>query len=331
MTLRRALPLGPALRDRLGPARVVRKLASSPRSQVWQVEFAGTPAIVKQIIGGDDAGRRFDREVTALRLAGAVRPPIVPEVLGTDSDARILVLEYLAASDGGIDDRADDWAIGYATALARLHAAGAGDLPVAAGPGPEDVRAFLTLAGALGVAPVRGAEDELYALTERLGAAGTGALLHGDPCPDNGITTASGVRFVDLEGAASGAGLTELAYLRIGFPTCWCVQSTPEPLLRAAEEAYRVAWRALTRTDPPGDLADACVGWLIQGDALVERAERRTTDHFARMLREDWQWGTMTARERVAYRLGVVAIAIEGRAGLTATNRLVAAMRERMP
>jgi hypothetical protein len=274
----------------------------------------------------------------------------------------MLVLEYLAASDGGTADRAaddragddgaaddragddraaddraaddwagDDWAVGYAIALARLHAVGGGDLPVAAGPGPEDVRAFLKLAAALGVAAVPGVEDELYALIERLRAAGTGALLHGDPCPDNGITTASGVRFVDLEGAASGAGLTELAYLRIGFPTCWCVQSTPEPVLLAAEEAYRVAWRSLTRTDPPGDLTDACVGWLIQGDALVERAERRTVDHFARMLSKDWRWGTMTARERVAYRLGVVAADTAGRAGLTATNRLVAAMRERMP
>jgi hypothetical protein len=78
----------------------------------------------------------------------------------------------------------------------------------------------------------------------------------------------------------------------------------------------------------PGDLADACLGWAVQGDALVQRAERRGTDHFARMLRADWTGGTMTARERVTHRLGVAAAAADGRADLAATVRLATAMRE---
>ena len=323
MIFRRALPLGPALRDRLGRPRRVRTIASSPRSRVWRADFAGTPAVIKQIVGGADAVRRFHRELTALRLAGVARPAVVPEVLAADPQRRVLVLEHLTEAPDG-----EPWPIRYATALARLHALDPGDLPADTGPTPRDVRAFLGLARALAVTVPAGADDELDALLERLRAAGTAALLHGDPCPGNEITTAGGIRFVDLEGAAAGAGITELAYLRIGFPTCWCVRSTPEPVLRAAEQAYRETWQSLRGGDPPGDLADACLGWVVQGDALVERAERHGTDHFARMLRADWRWGTMTARERVTHRLGVVAAAADGRSDLAGTVRLCLAMRE---
>jgi hypothetical protein len=45
-------------------------------------------------------------------------------------------------------------------------------------------------------------------------------------------------------------------------------------VLRQAEAAYRSAWRARTGTDVSGDLAEACAGWLIWGDGLVERADR---------------------------------------------------------
>jgi hypothetical protein len=92
------LPLGETLQAALGPATVVRRQSSSPRSRVWLVEFGGAPAIVKQITGGSDAGERYARERTALRLARRVRPYVVPDVLGADPDARVLVLEYLTAS-----------------------------------------------------------------------------------------------------------------------------------------------------------------------------------------------------------------------------------------
>jgi hypothetical protein len=335
-------PLGPALRDRLGPARIVREIAAGPRSRVWHVELASGAAIVKQVVGGADAGARFDREVTALRLAGAAAAPVVPALLAADPVARVLVTEYLEPDGTETVGREftataarapyGDWAVRYAAALARLHAAGPGDLPADHGPGPRDVAAFLALAAALGATVPAGAGEELHALLDRLRAAGTGSLLHGDPCPGNEITTVDGgLRFVDLEGAAAGCGIGELAYLRIGFPTCWCVRSTPEPVLRDAEQAYRDTWRSLKRADPPGDLADACLGWLLRGDALVQRSERDGTDHFARMLRRDWRWGTMTARERVRHRLGVAGAAIAGRADLAATARLITAVRDRMP
>lgn len=106
-------------------------------------------------------------------------------------------------------------------------------------------------------------------------------LLHGDPCPDNALHTQGGIRFVDFEQAALGDGLVELAYLRIGFPTCWCVTATPVPLLRQAEQAYRAAWRTATGDELRGNLTEACIDWLMRGDASsnAPNAARPTSWH----------------------------------------------------
>jgi hypothetical protein len=322
-------PYGQRLRDRLGPARHPHPLVSSPRSNVWRAEVGGAPVVVKQIVGGSDAAARYGREVTALGLAARVRPPVVPALLGADSATLTLVLEYVE------DARpADDWAVTYASGLARLHAAAgpgdAGMLPRWRGPDAEDVRAFLALAGRLEIPAGPGVRDELADLVDRLAALPGDALLHGDPCPGNDLYVSGEVRFVDFEQAALGNGLMELAYLRIGFPTCWCVTEVTGPLLDRAESAYRTAWEAATGTEPHGDLVDACAGWLIRGDALVQRAERETLDHLARVAADDWSWGTLTARERLVHRLGVVARLTAGRGDLAGLSRLAAAMRDRM-
>ena len=268
-------PLGEELRDALGSPAVVRRLSSSPRSRVWLAEFDGSPAIIKQISGGADAGERFAREVTALRLARRVRPFVVPGVLGTDPGERVMVLEYLAEL---AQAPAPDWMAEYAAALARLHAAtgpdDAGALPAWAGPSRADARAFIRLAERLGVVVPAGLTASLDGLAQRLNPAGQHALLHGDPCPGNVMRTASGIMFVDLEQAALGDGRVELAYPRIAFPTCWCAKSVPGPVLRQAEAAYRSTWHAVTGTEAGANLAEACAGWLIRGDALVERADR---------------------------------------------------------
>lgn len=302
------LPFGETLRDRLGPPAHASVLESSPRSQVWRIELAGRPAVLKQLVAGPGADERYAREVAALSIAGrASGTPVVPALLGTDPAERVLVLEHL-----GHRRPSADWIVDYAAALARLHAtAGPGDtgaLPRWQGPTGADATSFLTFAEALGVPAPPAARDELDALVERLGRAEGTALLHGDPCPGNDLHTPDGVRFIDFEQASLGSGLMELAYLRIGFPTCWCVTRASGPLLERAETAYRTAWHAETGTVlPDAGLADACAGWLIRGDALVERAHRGATDHLARVPDEDWTWGTATARQRLAHRLGVVA------------------------
>jgi hypothetical protein len=317
------------LRARLGRPGQVTRLSSSPRSLVWQVDLAGTPAVVKQVVDGPGADGRYGRELAALRLAARADPPVAPALLGADPGQRVLVLEWL--SEG---QPADDWVVGYAAALARLHAVttpgDAGTLPRWPGPGERDVAAFLGLAAALGATVPPGVRGELDDLVGRLQQDQGHALLHGDPCPGNDLYTSSGVRFVDFERAALGSGLVELAYLRIGFPTCWCSTVPPAPLLARAEAAYLAAWRAARGTDVTGSLADACAGWVLQGDTLVEQAHRGGADHLARALDRDWPWGTATARQRLAYRLGVVAGLTAGRPELAGLSQLSQDIRSRM-
>jgi hypothetical protein len=306
----------PAVAEHLGRPRLVRRLTSSPRSVVHLVEFDGSPAVVKRITGGPDAAERFRVEVTALRLAGQVRPRPVAALLAADPDTRTMVLEHLA----GVRPAGRPWAVEYATALARLHSTP----PVAGIPAyrdarPEDADRFLGLARTLGVDVPPGARPELEAVCAGLAHEDDHVLLHGDPCPDNAVVTAGGIRFVDLEGAHRGPPAAELAYLRIGFPTCWCVRSLPAAHVAAAERAYRAA-------RPAGDLADACIGWLVQGDALVERARRRGADHLARLKRHDWEWGPATARQRLLHRLRVVAALTRDDPGRPAVAALTAAM-----
>jgi aminoglycoside phosphotransferase (APT) family kinase protein len=240
-----------------------------------------------------------------------------------------MVMEYL--DDLGA---ADDWMPGYAESLARLHAltgpADAGTLPAWSGPTAADAESFLALAKALDVPVPSGVPDELAGLIDRLDPAPHNALLHGDPCPGNDLRTAAGVHFVDFEQASLGNGLVELAYFRIGFPTCWCALSVTAAPLVEAETVYRATWRDLTGRDVPGDLADACAGWLIRGDALVERAHRESVDHLARVPAEDFEWGCVSARERLVHRLGVVADLTRDHDHLHALGTLSAALAVRL-
>lgn len=296
------------LADELGVPVWRRRFASSPRSNVWLAELGSVSVVVKEVVS--DA---FDREVAALRLASRVDPPVAPALLGVDD--HVMVLEYVAG--GPVPD---DWPVAYARALRRLHDATSaideGALPRWSPPTRRDVDSFLAFARGLDV-PVPGAvESELDDLLLRLAPTGF-SLLHGDPCPPNDMYTESGVRFVDLEQASLGDGATELAYPRIGFPTCWCSLALDPDLLRAAEAAYGEC-----------DVVDACAGWLLRGDALVQKAERDTSDrHLALVSTQDWGWGTGTARQRVAHRLGVVAADHER---MVAFGRLAAALREKM-
>ncbi|MBP2192610.1 protein kinase family protein [Nocardia goodfellowii] len=323
------LQFGSELSAALGVPEDIRGVDSSPRSRVWRAELAGTPVVIKQLVGGRDAADGYAREVAALRTAARVDPPVVPALLGTDPRARMLVLEYVEHQEPQ-----GDWLIEYATALARLHAAAsdgvAADLPVWSGPAAQDVDSFLQLAHTLEATIPPGVRAELEGLVERLARNEHRALLHGDPCPGNDLHTATGVRFIDFEQAALGNGLMELAYLHIGFPTCWCATAPAPALLTAAENAYRTTWRDTTGTEVTGDLTDACAGWLLRGDALVERARRRTIDHLAELARRDWEWGTATARQRLLHRLRVVGRMTAESGELPELSRLVASMGERM-
>ncbi len=334
MFCRRRLPWSGDLRRQLGVPAWPRRMPSSPRSRVWRAWLDSADVVIKQISGGRDAGERFEREVTAMRRAGRLTPPVVPELLAVDPENRVLVMPFAEHQPA-----TPTWVVDYATALARLHLAGIGvepdpdrpPLPAWTPPGPQDAAGFLRLARGLGVAVPQDAPDELDHLLGRLARTRRSSLLHGDPCPDNVRLTASGVRFIDLEQAALGPGLTELAYLRMAFPTCWCAGTTHGRLIDRAEQAYRTTWQSLAGYPPPGDLTDACAGWLLRADTLVERARRDGADHVDRLLDQDWFWGTASARQRLAHRLRAVAGLTADRPDLAAVHHLIAGMLGRLP
>ncbi|SER45166.1 Phosphotransferase enzyme family protein [Lentzea albida] len=252
------------------------------RSRVW----ADGDRIVKQVVGDPAA---FEREITALELAE--HTGVVPRILDVDHGKRTVVLERLRSDPFG-----EDWVIDYARGLARLHQATG---PEHAGLQPRqqvpDPVPFLRFVRAMGVEIGR-AEDELV-----FEDTGKFDLVHGDPCPGNDMYSPHGARFVDFENATLGDGVTEVVYLRIGFPTCATVSETPRELREAAEQAY-FEERGFT-----APLEDACVRWFVNGDALVQRAERDGTDHLARVVGEDWFWYSTTARGRLMFRARVVA------------------------
>jgi hypothetical protein len=301
----------------LGKPRKVRGIASSPRSRVWSAEFDGTPVVVKQSVGGGDEEQRYERELIALRLAARAEPRLAPEVLATDPDRRIMVLQRLPVRRRTMPN----WVV-YAEGLARLHqvttVADVGALPAADVPTEADLAAFRGLCADFGLTTP---DDELDPLPQRL--AGGHQLVHGDPCVGNALPVDGRTWFLDFEHAALGNGLTELAYLRIGFPTCWSLNVVPPEQLEAAEAAYLAL-----RPDVTGTVAEHCVGWLLRGDALVERAHRDGRDHLGRLLREDWRWGFVGARARFAHRLGVVGALTEPE--FAGTARLAEELRERV-
>ncbi|ADD45211.1 aminoglycoside phosphotransferase family protein [Stackebrandtia nassauensis] len=319
---------GQRLHDELGAPTRVRKLGSSPRSKVWWAELTDGPVIVKQVVDGSDVEQQFQREHTALRLASRAKPAVVPRLLAADADERILVMEYLDEGRPG-----PDWQCQYAVALARLHASVEADsgLPNWRGPDDNDVDDFLDLARAWRVTVPASARTELTDLVRRLADSAVPALLHGDPCPSgNVLYPADGLRFIDFEQSSVGNGLVELAYLRIGFPTCYSSPDTPRELLGQAEDAYRATWREETGTEVTGDLADACAGWTISGDSLVERAHRESRRHLSRLINSDWKWGKATARERLAFRLEVTADIAADSAELRTVAELCRNLREAM-
>lgn len=282
----------------LGAPRRVDPLSSSPGSQVWAVDLPERRVVVKQLLG-PNADTRFHRELTALRAAADAG--LAPAVLDADAAAKVTVLEYIESTSVFPDP------VTYARALARLHAVTPpSSLPPVEPPRESDLTAFLRLCAEVGVHPSAPTEQALRALLARV-ATGGSALLHGDPCPGNLLVSPAGVHFIDFEQAGRGAGLAELAYLRMAFPTCGYSTVLAPEVIASAESAYFETWRETTGTDVPGSLTDHCVAWLLRGDALVQRIQRGARDQFARVLVEDWSWGPMTARERLMHRVRVVA------------------------
>jgi hypothetical protein len=143
--------------------------------------------VIKQFVEGPNATDSFKRELAALQLPTRANKPVAPGVLANDPDWRVLVLEHPIHCDP-----VPDWLVGYAEALARLHAItgpdDAGSLPRRTGPTLQDVDSFLNLAKEFGEAVPPHLSTELNELVHRLAQTEKNALLHGDPCRETTCT-----------------------------------------------------------------------------------------------------------------------------------------------
>jgi Ser/Thr protein kinase RdoA (MazF antagonist) len=273
-------------------------------------------AVLKR--GGDqDHGRRaraFGVELAVLEYLSAMPVPVAPRLLGADTQAGILLMEDLGPGASLADslltgerERAQADLVAYALALGSLHVWSMGrtdelaDLQARHAPGAEAspgwVSAiergkgpFLAVAAELGLA-VGGVESEIDELSAILSGAGYLGLVHGDACPDNVRLLDGTCRIFDFETASVGPVVLDAAYLLAPFPSCWCFARLPSEITAPAIAAYR-AHLEVAGVDLGADWytaeAAALAGWIVAWGR-----------GFARVLKEDREWGTTTMRPRL--------------------------------
>lgn len=140
---------------------------------------------------------------------------------------------------------------------------------------------------------------ELSTLTTIAGNPGPfTAYCHGDPCPDNFFWQGTKLRIMDFEFGHMGHALSDLAFGRMTFPTCWCSNRLPASFIEIMENRYRAifaqAYPAILDDRVFGRaMTEICGITLIASlDWLLETA-----------LKEDHEWGLTTLRPRLLARL----------------------------
>jgi hypothetical protein len=160
---------------------------------------------------------------------------------------------------------------------------------------------------AIGVEPAPGFETEFERLAAVVADPGPFlAYVHGDPCPDNCRIVDGRLRLFDFEAGGFRHALSDAAYGRITFPTCWCANRLPAHVAPMMETAYRAQ---LVHACPAAadddrfyrEMVHACAAWLIfSGTWLLDNVHET-----------DRRWGIATWRQRVFLRLDALADATE--------------------
>jgi fructosamine-3-kinase len=203
------------------------RLTGGVSSDIWRVDLAGGPVCVKRALPKlrveQDWFAPVERnayEAAWMRRAAAVAPEAVPQLLGQDDAAGVLVMAYLDPADHRLwkadlrDGHADpDVARAVGNRLVRIHAATANDPEVAAAFATEaifyDIRLEPYLVASARAHPDRA--DALNALAETT-ARTRRALVHGDVSPKNILTGPHGPIFLDAECAWYGDPAFDLAF-----------------------------------------------------------------------------------------------------------------------
>ena len=124
------------------------------------------------------------------------------------------------------------------------------------------------------------------------------SYVHGDPCPDNTFRNGRQLRLIDFEFGGLGHALTDAAYGRMLFPSCWCANRVPRDVIARMERAYRaelVKGCIAAQEDKVFEsaLTDTCGFWLLSS---LSRS-------LANAIEADRTWGIATIRQRVLARL----------------------------
>ena len=203
------------------------RLTGGVSSDIWRVDLECGPVCVKRALPKlrveQDWFAPVERnayEAAWMLRAAAVAPEAVPELLGQDPEAGVLVMAYLEPADHRqwkADLRAGhadpDVARAVGDRLVRIHAATAHDPEVAAQFATDRIFYDIRLEPYL-VASARAHPDRAEALQSLVEvSAGTRrALVHGDVSPKNILIGPNGPIFLDAECAWYGDPAFDLAF-----------------------------------------------------------------------------------------------------------------------
>jgi aminoglycoside phosphotransferase (APT) family kinase protein len=203
------------------------RLAGGVSSDIWRVDLVSGPVCVKRALPKlrveQDWFAPVERnayEAAWMRFAASVVPDAVPELLGQDEAAGVLVMAYLDPAGHRLwkadlrDGHADpDVARAIGNRLVRIHAASANDPNLAAAFATDrifyDIRLEPYLVACARAHPDRGAA--LQALVETT-AKTKRALVHGDVSPKNVLIGPRGPVFLDAECAWYGDPAFDVAF-----------------------------------------------------------------------------------------------------------------------
>jgi len=125
-----------------------------------------------------------------------------------------------------------------------------------------------------------------------------GAVIHGDPCPDNVFDYPEKLLLIDFEWASVGSALLDATYPRMSMPTGWCAGKFPEEGLDTAEAIYR---NELTKLVP------AATDDRAYFDAYAQACAMHVLNTVPLDIQEvnevDRTWGIASIRSRVLSRL----------------------------
>ncbi len=271
------------------------------RSHVFRLHLAADRSVVMKRRAD---GENFGVELAALEYLNGMPEPVAPRLLGGDAEAGIMLMEDLGPGPSLADSlltgdrsrvRAD--LVSYAEALGSMHAWSMGrpaDPRLGTPPWPQLVGrgkdAFLGAAVSLGLAAVA-AETEVDQLSLLLNETGYHGLVHGDVCPDNVRFVDGRCRIFDFEHSGWGAVVLDASYLLAPFPSCWCFGRLPASVATPAMAAYRGRLQAAG--------IDLGRSWDVAMTAALGAWIVAWGDTIAKVLEEDYEWGTTTMRPRL--------------------------------